>query len=73
MACSGMKITFYLNTLAVCLSVTTIMQRNAAIYCVPGCGQLETNINVTCAYRPSPYRAVNTLRLYYKKQSVNVV
>jgi len=26
-----------------------------------------------CNYRPSPYRAVNTLRLCYKNQSVNAV
>jgi len=45
------------------------MQRNTAIYCVLDCGHLETNINVICAYRPSPYRAVSTLRLCYKKIS----
>jgi len=73
MACSWMKFTFNLITLAVCLSVTTIMQRNATIYCVPRCGQLGTNINVIYAYRPSPYRAVNTLRLCYTNQSVNTV
>ena len=30
-------------------------------------------INLNYIYRPSPYRAVNTLRLSYKNQSVNVV
>jgi hypothetical protein len=73
MACSWMKFTFNLITLAACLSVTVIMQRKAATYCVPRCGQLGTNINVTYAYRSSPYRAVNTLRLGYKNQSVNTV
>ena len=28
---------------------------------------------VDCTERPSPYRAVNTLRLVYTNQSVNVV
>ena len=33
----------------------------------------KTKINLDCVQRPSPYRAVNTLRLSYKNQSVNVV
>ena len=33
----------------------------------------NTNINLNCIYKYSPYRAVNTLRLSYKNQSVNVV
>ena len=32
-----------------------------------------TNINPSYILRPSPYHAVNTLRLGYKNQSVNVV
>jgi len=28
---------------------------------------------MNCTYRPSPYRAGNTLRLGYKNQSFNVV
>ena len=34
---------------------------------------LKTKINLKYIQRPSPYRAVNTLRLGYKNQSVNVV
>ena len=33
----------------------------------------KTKINNNCFQRPSPYRAVNTLRLNYTNQSVNVV
>jgi hypothetical protein len=31
----------------------------------------DNKIELNCAQRPSPYRAVNTLRLSYKNQSVN--
>jgi len=34
---------------------------------------LKTNTNLSSILRPSPYRAVNTLRLGYRNQSVNVV
>ena len=34
---------------------------------------LKTEINLNYIYRPSSYRAVNTLRLDYKNQSVNAV
>ena len=33
----------------------------------------QTKINLNYIYLPSPYRAVNALRLGYTKQSVNVV
>jgi len=33
----------------------------------------ETEFNLSYTETPSPYRAVNTLRLGYKNQSVNVV
>jgi hypothetical protein len=33
----------------------------------------STTVNVNSTYSPSPYRAVNTLRLGYKNQSVNAV
>ena len=33
----------------------------------------KTDIGLNYSYRPSPYRAVNTLRHGYKNQSVNVV
>ena len=35
--------------------------------------KLAVHIVATVNYRPSPYRAVNTLRLGYTNQSVNVV
>jgi len=34
---------------------------------------LNTDCNLKKTIRPSPYRAVNTLRLCYKNQSVNAV
>ena len=34
---------------------------------------LKSDINVNCIDISSPYRAVNTLRLGYTNQSVNVV
>ena len=42
------------------------------VYAVTG-RRLNTRINMNCTYRPSPYRAGNTLRLGYKNQSFNVV
>jgi hypothetical protein len=33
----------------------------------------KTHTNLNCVQRPSPYRAVNTFRLGYNNQSVDVV
>jgi hypothetical protein len=36
-------------------------------------GQAKTNKNLDCIYRFSPYRAVNTIRLRYKNNKINIV
>jgi hypothetical protein len=41
--------------------------------CIEIINCLNTNININFIWRYSPYRAVNTLRLSYKNQPVNVV